>query len=218
MNIILKTADGSDTIFVPELNEHYHSVYGAINESEHIFIKGGLLHCKADPVRIFEAGFGTGLNALLTLLNSEVSGRMIQYTTIEKYPLGSDITGTLNYPVLSGDAGRTRFNAIHDAGWGEECFINKNFSLLKINADLTEYVPDSVYDLVYFDAFGPCKQPEMWTPGIFDKIGEMMAEGGIFVTYSARGEVKRNLRRNGFTVELLPGPPGKRQFIRAVKC
>jgi tRNA U34 5-methylaminomethyl-2-thiouridine-forming methyltransferase MnmC len=138
----------------------------------------------------------------LHCFTSEGSGRKIQYTSIEKYPLGSDITGTLNYPVLSGDAGRTPFfNAIHDAVWGSECFINENFSLRKINADLTEYKPDRVYDLIYFDAFGPCKQPEMWTPGIFDMMAELMAEGGIFVTYSARGEVKRNLRRNGFMVE-----------------
>lgn len=218
MNRIIKTADGSDTIFVPELEEHYHSIYGAINESEHIFIRGGLLHSKADPLRIFEAGLGTGLNALLTLLHSEGSGRKILYTAIEKYPLGPEITGALNYPVLSGDAGKKYFNAIHEAEWEKPCHLTSNFVLRKIKADLTEFIPDETYDLIYFDAFGPCKQPEMWTSRIFDMISAATAKEGIFVTYSARGEVKRNLRRTGFSVELLPGPPGKRQFIRAVKC
>lgn len=215
---IIKTADGSDTIFVLELDEHYHSVYGAISESEHIFIKGGLDQCQVDPLRIFEAGFGTGLNAYLTLLNNEGSGRKIQFTSVEKFPLGPEILNSLNYPVLSGDLSRSLFNAIHEAPWEKLCNITGDFSLLKIKADLTEFVPYGTYDLIYFDAFGPCKQPEMWTPGIFDMIASVTVKNGIFVTYSARGEVKRNLRRTGFTVGLLPGPPGKRQFIRAVKC
>ncbi|MDX9811910.1 MAG: tRNA (5-methylaminomethyl-2-thiouridine)(34)-methyltransferase MnmD [Bacteroidales bacterium] len=218
MNRIVKTADGSDTIFVPELDEHYHSVYGAINESEHIFIKAGLDQCKADPLRIFEAGFGTGLNAFLTLLHSEGSGKKIQYTSIEKYPLDPAIVKSLNYPLLSGDAGSNFFNAIHEAPWEKQFNITGDFSLLKIKADLTDYIPDGAYDLIYFDAFGPGKQPEMWTPQIFDTIASVTVKDGIFVTYSARGEVKRNLIRTGFKVSLLPGPPGKRQFIRAVKC
>lgn len=218
MTTIIKTADGSDTIYVPQLEEHYHSVYGAINESEHIFIRGGLQNCAADPLRIFEVGFGTGLNTLLTLLHTEGSGRKIQYATIEKYPLGHDITDVLNYPVLSGDNDRKYFNAIHGAVWNKECSITNDFTLLKIRADLTDFNTEGAFDLVYFDAFGPCKQPGMWTPQVFDLISAITVKGGIFVTYSARGEVKRNLRRTGFNIELLPGPPGKRQFIRAVKC
>ncbi len=218
MTTIIKTADGSDTLYVPELEEHYHSVYGAINESEHIFIRGGLLNSTAEPLRIFEVGFGTGLNALLTLLHTEGTGRKIHYATIEKYPLGNDITSVLNYPDLSGDEGRRYFDAIHGAEWDKECSITNDFTLLKIRADLTDFIIEGPFDLIYFDAFGPGKQPCMWTPRIFDLISAVSTRGALFVTYSARGEVKRNLRRTGFSVELLPGPPGKRQFIRAVKC
>ncbi len=215
---LITTGDGSHTLFVPELNEHYHSVNGAIRESEHIFIKNGFLTCETNPVRIFEAGFGTGLNALLTLLRNEGSGKIVHYTAFEKYPLPVNVLSSLNYSSLSGDPGRKFFNAIHSSGWDKAYSITDTFFLEKINADLTKDKIPGEYDLIYFDAFGPDKQPEMWTMEIFEKIASITAVNGIFVTYSAKGEVKRNLRHFGFRVELLAGPPGKRQIIRAVKC
>jgi tRNA U34 5-methylaminomethyl-2-thiouridine-forming methyltransferase MnmC len=217
MRIIIKTADGSHTIYVPALNEHYHSVNGAIQESRHIFIETGFDYCKSDPLHIFEVGFGTGLNTLLTAIRSINGEREVFYTAIEKYPLDEDIIRSLNYDQFTGDEGKEIFNCIHDCKWEQMVSICKNFSLRKIMGDL---VYDSVYGkfgLVYFDAFGPEKQPEMWTKDIFRKISGITLQNGVLVTYSSKGDVKRNLRESGFKVSLLPGPPGKRHIIRAVK-
>lgn len=217
VNKIVKTSDGSHTIYVPELDEHYHSVNGAVQESEHIFIDYGFNFCKADPVRIFEAGFGTGLNALLTCIKSRAAGRKVLYTSIEKYPLSSDVLCRLNHVQFAGKEGRLLSDLIHNAPWGEMNVICETFSLMKIKTDLTSGDLKGEYDLIYFDAFGPDKQPEMWSEEIFWKIGNITVPGGILVTYSAKGQVKRNLRAAGFTVTPLPGPPGKREVIRAVK-
>lgn len=217
MTEIILTEDGSHTIFVPEMNEHYHSVHGAIRESEHIFINNGFAACMADPVNILEIGFGTGLNAFLTALISCRGSRKVHYTSVEKYPLPEEITGSLNYYFLKGEDTRNLFYKLHSSPWNTEVNICKNFTLKKVKADLTESFPHGSYDLIYFDAFGPDKQPEMWSSEIFNKIADSTRELGIFITYSAKGEVKRNLIRNGFNVTLLPGPPGKRQIIRAYK-
>jgi tRNA U34 5-methylaminomethyl-2-thiouridine-forming methyltransferase MnmC len=214
---IIVTSDGSHTIFVPELNEHYHSVHGAVQESEFIFIRNGFDVCSADPLNIFEVGFGTGLNALLTALKCMDGQREVNYTTIEKYPLPDEITGSLNYPHFTSGEGVDIFRLIHSAPWNSDVRICRNFTLHKIEGDLTSLLPSGKYDLIYFDAFGPDKQPEMWSGKIFASIGAITAENGVFVTYSAKGEVKRNLIAAGFAVKLLPGPPGKRQIIRAVK-
>jgi len=216
-HILVKTTDGSHTIYVPELKEHYHSIHGAIQESEHIFKKSGYDFCKADPVRILEIGFGTGLNALKTALCSLNDRKQIIYTTVEKFPLGNDITEQLNYSRYFGEAGKEIFDKIHTAEWGSPVEIFKNFSLHKIHDDLiTMDIPGS-FDLIYFDAFGPDKQPEMWSRQIIEKISAATASGGIFVTYSVKGELKRNLKASGFRIELLQGPPGKRQMLRGVK-
>ncbi len=217
MNEIITTGDGSHTIFVPELNEHYHSIHGAIQESTFIFINSGFEFCKADPVNIFEVGFGTGLNAFLTAVHCRNGNRSVNYTTIEKYPLDMELINKLNYKILTGDSGNDLFNSIHTAPWNDFTDICKNFNLSKIKGDL---ITDSIrgnFDLIYFDAFGPDKQPEIWTLKIFDRIAAITNKGGILVTYSAKGEVKRNLRACGFEVTLLPGPPGKREIIRAIK-
>jgi len=217
MNELILTSDGSHTIYVPELNEHYHSVHGAVQESSHIFIRNGFVVCKADPLSIFEVGFGTGLNALLTAVICSSGNRVVNYTTIEKYPLDNYIISSLNHHQFAGEKGKEIFNMIHSSPWNISINICKNFNLKKIESDLTKEQVPGRYDLIYFDAFGPDKQPEMWTRKIFKGISSVTNKNGIFVTYSAKGDVKRNLKACGFDVTLIPGPPGKRQMIRAVK-
>jgi tRNA U34 5-methylaminomethyl-2-thiouridine-forming methyltransferase MnmC len=214
---LIETSDGSHTIYVPELDEHYHSIHGAVQESSFIFIRNGFDISEADPINILEIGFGTGLNVLLTAIHGLAGKRNIYYTSIEKYPLGNEIIESLNHHSFAGPEGRKIFNRIHAAEWNSMINICPNFNIKKIRTDLTEKKPEGIFDLVYFDAFGPDKQPEMWTPEIFRSIADVTRRNGILVTYSAKGEVKRNLKAVGFDVELLPGPPGKRQMIRAVK-
>jgi len=217
LNRIITTGDGSHTIHVPELNEHYHSVHGAVQESTYIFINSGFEFCQSDPVNIFEAGFGTGLNTLLTAVKCRNGSRIVNYTTIEKYPLDMNIINSLNYNLYSGEHGSELFNSIHSSPWNESVNICQNFNLKKIKGDLITDTISGSFDLIYFDAFGPDKQPGMWTTGVFERIAAITNKEGIFVTYSAKGEVKRNLRACGFEVTLLPGPPGKREIIRAIK-
>jgi tRNA U34 5-methylaminomethyl-2-thiouridine-forming methyltransferase MnmC len=217
LNQLITTSDGSHTIFVPELNEHYHSIHGAVQESLFIFIKNGFEVCESDPLNIFEVGFGTGLNALLTAINSRAGTREVNYTSIEKYPLDEKIINSLNHHYFAGENGKEIFNLIHSSPWNINVNICKHFNLEKIGMDFTNEPPSGRYDLIYFDAFGPDKQPEMWTREMFAGIAAVTNKNGILVTYSAKGEVNRNLKASGFEVTLLPGPPGKRQMIRAVK-
>ncbi len=217
MNKIVKTSDGSHTIYVPELNEHYHSIHGAVQESNFIFINCGFDTCEADPLSIFEVGFGTGLNALLTAVKCCEGSREVNYTSIEKFPLEKKIIASLNYHHFAGKQGKVIFDLIHSSPWDVRVQICRNFYIKKITGDFTNEFPSGKFDLIYFDAFGPDKQPEIWTMKIFQAIAAMTNRNGIFVTYSAKGEVKRNLKECGFSVTLLPGPPGKRQIIRAIK-
>jgi tRNA U34 5-methylaminomethyl-2-thiouridine-forming methyltransferase MnmC len=214
---LIITADGSHTIYVPELNEHYHSIHGAIGESRHIFINYGYHFSKADPLNILEIGFGTGLNVLLTCLQSAQDNRKINYTSVEKHPLPDEIVQALNYKLFTDESGEKLFNRIHSSQWNCAQNISENFNLTKFHGALMEIDLPCGYDLLYFDAFGPEKQPEMWTREVFDMISSRMVKKGTLVTYCAKGEVKRNLRYCGFEVTLLPGPPGKREIIRAVK-
>jgi len=214
---IVTTSDGSHTIFAPEINEHYHSIHGAVQESEYIFIRNGFDFCKSDPVNIFEAGFGTGLNALLTAVKSINGQRKVFYTSIEKFPLDDNITGLLNHYLYAGKDGRKIFDLIHSAHWGVMSNICNNFSLRKIKGDIISDHLTGCYDLIYFDAFGPDKQPEMWSRNVFTKISAITNKNGILVTYSVKGDVKRNLKSCGFDVQILPGPPGKRHILKAIK-
>lgn len=217
MRKIVFTADGSHSIYIPELDEHYHSVNGAVQESEHIFIKNGFESCGATPLHIFEVGFGTGLNALMTATRCINGQREVYYTAIEKYPLDDTMVRLLNYDQFTGDEGKNIFRLIHDSVWGQMNRIWRNFYLMKIKGDVvTDHLTGS-FNLIFFDAFGPDKQPEMWTTGIFKKIAEVTVTDGLLVTYSAKGYVKKNLRACGFKVKRFPGPPGKRHFIKAVK-
>jgi tRNA U34 5-methylaminomethyl-2-thiouridine-forming methyltransferase MnmC len=214
---LVLTSDGSHTLFNPELNEHYHSIHGAVQESALVYIKNGLDYCKGDSLNIFEAGFGTGLNALLTAVSENVSKRIIHYTSIEKYPVPEGIINQLNHWNFTATKVREIFDRIHQAGWGSFEKITPYFFIKKIKCDLVKDPVEGKFGLIYFDAFGPSKQPDIWTGNVFGKIAEITLPGGVFVTYSAKGEVKRMLKSNGFKVEMLPGPPGKREMIRAIK-
>ena len=203
------------SLYVPELDEHYHSVNGAIQESLHIFIKNGFEETNANPLNILEVGFGTGLNAFLTAIRAEETNRKVFYTTIEKYPLSKGITDVLNYDIQHNS--RDIFRQIHEVPWNDYHRISQHFILRKIEADAVEIIPEGKYNLIYFDAFAPNKQPEMWNKEIFEKIAAVTLSGGVFITYSAKGEVKRNLKSSGFDVTLLLGPPGKRHITKGIK-
>lgn len=213
-----QTADGSYTLYVPELDEHYHSVKGALTESQHIFIDMGLKHSSVPAPRVLEIGLGTGLNCFLTLLNAEESRRTIHYTGIERYPLGMEIIDRLDYPKLIGKGYETDYRAIHEAPWEEDAALSPWFTLHKIEGDFTRYAFKKGYDIIYFDAFAPEKQPEMWEQSLFDKLYQVLNDEGILTTYCAKGVVRRMLQAAGFVVERLPGPPGgKREILRATK-
>ena len=213
-----KTADGSYTLFVPEMDEHYHSVKGALTESEHIFINMGLKHTTIAEPHILEIGFGTGLNAFLTLLEAERNQRKIHYTTLEKYPLNAEVLQQLNYPEIIAPEAAELYYKMHHVVWNVPVAITPYFTLQKIETDYTTFSFQQKYDIIYFDAFAPEKQPEMWSQQLFDNLYQTMNPGGILTTYCAKGVVRRMLQSAGFTVERLPGPPGgKREILRGNK-
>ena len=213
-----QTADGSYTLYVPELDEHYHSVKGALTESQHIFIDMGLKHSSVTSPHILEIGLGTGLNCVLTLLEAKESQRHVYYTGIERYPLNEEIIRKLNYPSIIGKECEEDYFAIHQAPWEEDVCLSPWFTLHKMEGDFTHYSFEQKYDIIYFDAFAPEKQPEMWEQSLFDNLYQVLNEGGILTTYCAKGVVRRMLQTAGFKVERLPGPPGgKREILRAIK-
>ncbi len=216
---IEQTADGSNTLYVPELDEHYHSVKGALTESEHIFIGMGLRHTAASSPRILEIGFGTGLNAFLTLLEADASRRHVHYTSIERYPVAEETVRRLGYPERICPARSADFYALHAAPWGCDSVQSEYFTLHKVEGDFTTYTfPREAFDVVYFDAFAPEKQPEMWSQELFCQLYDSLSDGGVFTTYCAKGAVRRMLQAAGFVVERLPGPPGgKREILRGTK-
>ncbi len=212
---VITTGDGSKSLFLPDLNETYHSKFGAITESEHVFIQAGYKYISKSVIRILEIGFGTGLNVLLTYLAHLKDNQKIYYETIEKYPLPGNIIDAVNYFKDTGT--KEIFKRIHNVTWQEDIALTERFVLHKNRIDLLDYNTDKKFDLVYFDAFAPDKQPEMWTQAIFDKMYKLLDINGILVTYSAKGSVRRTMQAAGFKVERLPGPPGKREMLRAVK-
>lgn len=211
------TRDGSSTLYAPGFDEHYHSVHGAIQESMHVFIGSGLNILEdRTSVSIFEMGFGTGLNALLTYLYA--NGKHIHYTGIEAFPLSVEQVKEVNYPAETGHADATRiFLQLHQAAWEEDVVMSDFFTLHKIQGRLEEFNSDRKFDLVYFDAFGPNSQPELWEEPILEKIYHFLNPGAVFVTYSAKSSVRRGLLKAGFQVEKIPGPPGKREMLRATR-
>jgi tRNA U34 5-methylaminomethyl-2-thiouridine-forming methyltransferase MnmC len=203
------------------LNEHYHSTNGALQESELVFIQNGLLHLPQciKEINLLEVGFGTGLNALLTVLEAKKQRRKVNYVAIEPEPVAEDLPEQLNYAsVIGGTEAAGYFRKIHSAGWVYPAFLSDYFIISKIQARLQEVtLRDEQFHLVYFDAFGPDVQPEMWTEDVFAQLYKCLKTNGILVTYSCKGTVKRALKAAGFTIEKLPGPIGKREVLRAMK-
>jgi len=212
---IITTSDGSHTLFVPEIDECYHSSHGAIQESQHIFIEAGLKQCPKDEICILEVGFGTGLNALLALTEAERSGKKIQFIALEKYPVEAEMAIQLNYPALIDSEKQDIFNLMHTCVWNKPVAITPFFTLQKIETDFTQYIHSQYYDVVFFDAFSPEKQAEMWTVEQFEKISKSCNYGAVLTTYCAKGKVRRAMQAAGFKVERLSGPPGKREILRA---
>lgn len=219
---IVKTADGSSTIFIPEWKEHYHSIHGAIQEAQHVFIKMGLHKVLERPdmqqISILEIGFGTGLNALVTWKTTLESAISIDYTGVEAYPVSSEEIQKLNYAEELGKKPASQiFEKIHRVPWEEKVEITENFKLTKQQKFFQEIRDVDSYDLIYFDAFGARVQPDLWTEEIFILMYKALRPEGILVTYAAKGSVRRAMLQVGFQVEKLPGPPGKREMLRATK-
>jgi tRNA U34 5-methylaminomethyl-2-thiouridine-forming methyltransferase MnmC len=238
---IIETSDGSHSLFVPALNETYHSRHGAMQESQWVFIKQGLEYACLNKgprmhefgvsgvgvtlqeeqapdrsrVRIHEVGFGTGLNALLAMRWAEEHQVNVHFTTLETNVLSPELAAQLNY--ASSEPERSDFLKMHTCAWNEDVAVTSYFTLQKAQRRVQDEQAESEYDVVFYDAFGPPTQPEMWTLSIFQRMYSALKPGGIFVTYCAKGQVRRDLQAAGFTVERLPGPPGKREMLRATK-
>jgi tRNA U34 5-methylaminomethyl-2-thiouridine-forming methyltransferase MnmC len=217
---ILLTDDGSVTIHLPEWNEQYHSKHGAIAEAIHVFIKTGLTHWlrenDSSEVSVLEIGFGTGLNAFLTSLEAIEKNLQINYSGIEAYPISDEEIEQLNYASLL-DASEEEFLKLHQSNWGASSEISENFTLTKREQFFSEIKDAALYNVIYFDAFGARVQPELWTEEIFELMFDALKPNGVLVTYSAKGSVRRAMQTVGFVVERLPGPPGKREMLRATK-
>jgi len=218
---LFKTDDGSDSLFNPVLGEVYHSRHGAVNESKHVFIKAGLeyLSDRFETIKILEIGFGTGLNTLLTLDYCYCHNIKARYFTLEPFPVKSEIYSKLNYhKFCKVPDSQILFESMHQAPWNKEVWINDQFSFYKsmLGVEEEKFQPDS-FNLVYFDAFAPDIQPELWSEAIFTSIYQCMEEKGVLVTYAAKGQVRRNMQGAGFSVERIPGPVGKREMLRALK-
>lgn len=231
---IITTADGSKTIYIEDWDEQYHSKHGAIQEANHVFIKHGLFHIFSvlkvpdsyrdgivseshEKLSILEIGFGTGLNAFITMLEAEKLKLKINYVGVEAYPISSEEVSSLNYAdLLSKDDNRV-FKKLHHLSWEEKHRLNSHFSLTKRKQFFKDIKDINEYNLIYFDAFAPKVQPELWTEHIFKIMFNALKVKGVLVTYSAKGSVRRALQSAGFTVERLEGPPGKRQMLRACK-
>jgi len=211
---IMLTGDGSPTVAIPEMGVTYHSRHGALQESRHVFIEAGLhfmLQQVEGSLSILEMGFGTGLNALLTAAEAAAHGRSIHYTALEALPLSREEYSGLEFPD------RETLATLHDAAWDAAVLINPHFTLYKLQTRLEDFRPSAFYDLVYFDAFAPSAQPQLWTTEIFEKLFACMQKGGVLVTYCSKGDVRRSMASAGFTVTKLTGPPGKREMVRALK-
>lgn len=215
--VTVLTDDGSPTLYLPALDEHYHSVRGAVAESMHVYIKTGLEACGRETVDLFECGFGTGLNAFLTLLAAGQSRRHIHYTVVEAFPLDAAQAIGLAYPETIQPGSRPLFEQLHRCEWEREVAITPCFTLHKIEADLTRHpLGDERYDVIYYDAFAPEKQPELWNAELLGRVARSLRRGGVLSTYCAKGEVRRRLQQAGLIVQRTPGPPGgKREILQA---
>ena len=215
---IITTDDGSVTIFLPEMQETYHSKFGAIQEAKHVFIQNGLHLMQNQPLSILEIGFGTGLNAFITFLESVKNKQTINYTGVEAYPVEPEHSALLNYAEqLESPQYLETFNLMHSCLWDTEIKLNNNFSLTKRKQFFEDIEDEDKYDLIYFDAFGYPSQPHLWSEDIFRRMYNALKVNGILVTYACRSVIKNNMKAVGFITTKLPGPPGKREMLRAVK-
>ena len=214
---LVTTADGSSSIYIPEMDEHYHSSNGAIQEALHVFLKNGIKRFEAKDLTIFELGFGTGLNALISMIHSS-SSRKVNYHSIEAYPVESELIKGINYCQIIGDKYQESFSLLHSCDWENVHQITSDFSFKKIHSKIEDYqLQENYYDIIFYDAFGPKAQSEMWEIDILEKMYAGLKKGGELVTYCAQGQFKRNLKAIGFEVIALPGPPGKREMTIGVK-
>nr|WP_315186671.1 tRNA (5-methylaminomethyl-2-thiouridine)(34)-methyltransferase MnmD [uncultured Flavobacterium sp.] len=215
---IIQTLDGSTTIHLKEWDECYHSKHGAIQEAQHVFIKNGLALFENKSVSILEIGFGTGLNAFITFLESKKLQQSIDYVGVEAYPVSADEVLSMNYVAeLNAEMETAIFQKMHESNWDEQVKLSENFVLTKRKQFFDAIDDIEKFDLIYFDAFGYRVQPELWSTAIFQKMHNALKPQGKLVTYAARGVVKRSMIEVGFTVEKLAGPPGKREMFRASK-
>lgn len=215
---IRSTADGSPTLLNTEFGSTYHSDHGAIQESLHVFINAGLNHLIANAssqIRIFEMGFGSGLNAALTLAHLQEGNVKVEYTSVESTPIDASIIGQFGSELHS--SLQNAFFKIHEAVWGQMAELSDQFQLLKLESSLEDLEMIGPFDLIFYDAFEPRTQPELWTLEVFQKLAVWLDTDGVLVTYCAKGQVRRDLEVSGFSVERIPGPPGKREMIRATK-
>lgn len=211
------TEDGSHTLYVDKLDEPYHSSHGALQESMHVFIQQGLLTKEKTRLRILELGFGTGLNALLTMRFANQANLEVHYHAVEKYPLKRTEYSQLNFEQVIDEVPDGFLNLMHDAEWETSVQLSSRFTLFKEEADFRSMNPPGNFDLVYFDAFSPDKQPELWSAEVFSTIQKSTRRGAVLVTYSSNGAVRRTLISCGFKIEKVPGPPGKIEMIRATR-
>lgn len=216
MPSIILTSDGSHTVRGDHFNECYHSERGAVLESQHVFIEAGLRQVAKAQLAVFEVGFGTGLNALLTLLEAEKTGRHAYFESVDPYPLDFSTAGALNFPDVLG-VDRQLFLELHRCEWGSAVDVTPRFTLHKIRANLLHHSLQKGFDVVYFDAFSPEAQPELWTAEVFSRIYSSLNSNAVLTTYSSSGLAKQNLRTAGFAVQRLPGAGGKRHMLRGVK-
>ena len=216
----IKTEDGSHTFYVPELDEYYHSIHGSIQESQTVFINAGFRLNPKQKRTIFEMGFGTGLNAFMTFIDNTSTDRFVEYISVEKYPISETAAQLLNYPSeLDAIQSAEVFHQMHSCAWNQEILLKENFSFTKLKNDikLLNFDEFNQFDIIYFDAFAPSAQPDLWEVELLQKLYNQLNEDGILVTYCAKGSFKRALKSVGFSIEALPGPKGKREMTRARK-
>ena len=215
---IIQTNDGSTTIHLPEWNESYHSKHGAIQEAYHVFIKNGLSLFQRQTISVLEIGFGTGLNCFITYVESKKNNQSIDYVGVEAYPVALDEAMQMNYPKEIEETETAIFNQMHECHWEQKNAVSANFTLTKRQQFFQDIKDVDAFDLIYFDAFGFRVQPELWSEELFAAMFKALKPNGVLVTYACRTSIKNAMLSAGFSVEKLPGAPGKREMLRATKA
>ncbi len=215
---VVVTGDGSKTIHMPELNESYHSTHGALQEAEHVFVKYGLAQLEKGRLDVFELGFGTGLNAILAYRYAKQNNVLINYIGIEAFPVPAEMVDALDYTNFLSEDEREVFRKMHEVVWGDKIRLSDLFIFQKVEQKIEDYIEGvGTVDIVFFDAFGPRAQGDLWQPSILGKMARKLREKGMLTTYCAQGQFRRDLKSVGFEVTKVPGPPGKREMTVAFK-